>query len=126
MIVYLLLHNTGEDAESFSSGDESAFDQALHEDEGSNLVDPKPSLLLREPSLLDLHRDAIDRDLFESYTYTGASLRNVAHNLAVSPSLLSLIFLSLFKRSRNFRPFAHIQTLRTESEEQVHAGGHCQ
>ncbi|XP_072234365.1 polycystin-1-like protein 1 [Leuresthes tenuis] len=76
---------TGVDAESFSSGDESAFDQALHEDEGSNLVDPKPSLLLREPSLLDLHRDAIDRDLFESYTYTGTS----AHLLTFRPFGLS-------------------------------------
>ncbi|KAM4534073.1 polycystin-1-like protein 1 [Odontesthes bonariensis] len=76
---------TGVDAESLSSGDESAFDQALHEEEGSNLVHPKPSLLLREPSLLDLHRDAVDRDLFESYTYTGTS----AHLLTFRPFGLS-------------------------------------
>ncbi|XP_059183422.1 polycystin-1-like protein 1 [Centropristis striata] len=64
---------TGVDGESFSPGDDTAFDQALHEDEGSNLVDSRPSFVIQEPILLDLPRDPIDRSLFEPYTYTGIS-----------------------------------------------------
>uniref|UniRef100_A0A3P9PJT5 Polycystin 1 like 1, transient receptor potential channel interacting n=1 Tax=Poecilia reticulata TaxID=8081 RepID=A0A3P9PJT5_POERE len=41
--------------------------------EGSNLVDPKPSVAIQEPTLLDFHRDAVEKGLFESYTYTGIS-----------------------------------------------------
>ncbi|XP_051796475.1 polycystic kidney disease 1 like 1 [Acanthochromis polyacanthus] len=75
---------TGVDGESFSPGDDSVFDPATrHQDEGSNLVDPKPSLVIQEPSLLDLPRHPVDRGLFQSYTYTGSS----------SPSLI-------------FRPFS--------------------
>uniref|UniRef100_A0A3Q1FR14 Polycystin 1 like 1, transient receptor potential channel interacting n=1 Tax=Acanthochromis polyacanthus TaxID=80966 RepID=A0A3Q1FR14_9TELE len=60
------------DGESFSPGDDSVFDPATrHQDEGSNLVDPKPSLVIQEPSLLDLPRHPVDRGLFQSYTYTG-------------------------------------------------------
>ncbi|KAM6900540.1 polycystin-1-like protein 1 [Xenentodon cancila] len=64
---------SGEDFENFSLGGDSAFNPATHKDEGSNLVVPKPSDVIQEPSLLDLHRDAVDRGLFESYTYTGIS-----------------------------------------------------
>ncbi|RVE58905.1 hypothetical protein OJAV_G00198750 [Oryzias javanicus] len=46
---------------------------SLHKDEGSNLVDPKPSLQIQKPGLLDLHRDLVDKSLFESYTHTGIS-----------------------------------------------------
>uniref|UniRef100_A0A3P8U3P9 Polycystic kidney disease 1a n=1 Tax=Amphiprion percula TaxID=161767 RepID=A0A3P8U3P9_AMPPE len=61
------------DGETFSPGDDSAFDPATHQDEGSNLVDPKPSLVVQKPSLLDLPRHPVDRGLFQSYAYTGNS-----------------------------------------------------
>ncbi|XP_044033057.1 polycystic kidney disease 1 like 1 [Siniperca chuatsi] len=64
---------SGVDGESFSPGDDSVFHPAVHEDEGSNLVDSRPSVMIQEPILLDLSRDPVDRDLFESYTYTGIS-----------------------------------------------------
>ncbi|KAM9337218.1 polycystin-1-like protein 1 [Symphorus nematophorus] len=64
---------TGVDGESFHPGDDSVFDPALHEEEGSNLVNSRPSVVIQEPILLDLPRDLIERDLFESYTYTGIS-----------------------------------------------------
>ncbi|XP_070784659.1 polycystin-1-like protein 1 [Enoplosus armatus] len=62
---------SGVDGESFGPGDDSGFDPAVHEDEGSNLVDSRPSVMIQEPILLDLPRDPVDRGLFESYTYTG-------------------------------------------------------
>ncbi|KAM4544133.1 polycystin-1-like protein 1 [Fundulus diaphanus] len=61
------------DAESFNPGDGSVFDLMLLNNEGSNLVDLKPSVANQEPTLLDLHQDAVERGLFESYTYTGIS-----------------------------------------------------
>ncbi|KAA8580858.1 hypothetical protein FQN60_013816 [Etheostoma spectabile] len=64
---------TGVDGESFSPGDDYVFDPALYEDEGSNLVHSRPSVVIQEPILLDLLRDPIDRGLFEAYTYTGIS-----------------------------------------------------
>ncbi|XP_054863081.1 polycystic kidney disease 1 like 1 [Amphiprion ocellaris] len=64
---------TDVDGETFSPGDDSAFDPATHQDEGSNLVDPKPSLVVQKPSLLDLPRHPVDRGLFQSYAYTGNS-----------------------------------------------------
>ncbi|XP_045922035.1 polycystic kidney disease 1 like 1 [Micropterus dolomieu] len=64
---------TDVDGESLTPGDDSAFHPALHEDEGSNLVDSRPSVMIQEPILLDLTRDPVDRGLFESYTYTGIS-----------------------------------------------------
>ncbi|XP_038126404.1 polycystic kidney disease 1 like 1 [Cyprinodon tularosa] len=60
----------GVDAESYGPSDDSKSER---KDEGNYLMDPKPSVLIQEPTLLDLHRDAVDRDLFESYTYTGIS-----------------------------------------------------
>ncbi|XP_008299033.1 polycystic kidney disease 1 like 1 [Stegastes partitus] len=59
---------TGVDGESLSPGDDSLFDPATHQDEGSNLVDLKPPVVLQDPSLLDLPRHPLDRGLFESYT----------------------------------------------------------
>uniref|UniRef100_A0A3B5BJT4 Polycystin 1 like 1, transient receptor potential channel interacting n=1 Tax=Stegastes partitus TaxID=144197 RepID=A0A3B5BJT4_9TELE len=56
------------DGESLSPGDDSLFDPATHQDEGSNLVDLKPPVVLQDPSLLDLPRHPLDRGLFESYT----------------------------------------------------------
>ncbi|XP_028289333.1 polycystic kidney disease 1 like 1 [Parambassis ranga] len=61
----------GVDSEGFTAEDNS--DPELHEDEGSNLVELKPSQVTREPTLIDLPRDPVDRSLFESYTYTGIS-----------------------------------------------------
>uniref|UniRef100_A0A3Q2DVD1 Polycystin 1 like 1, transient receptor potential channel interacting n=1 Tax=Cyprinodon variegatus TaxID=28743 RepID=A0A3Q2DVD1_CYPVA len=60
----------GVNAESYGPSDDSKSER---KDEGNYLMDPKPSVLIQEPTLLDLHRDAVDRDLFESYTYTGIS-----------------------------------------------------
>ncbi|XP_044196388.1 polycystic kidney disease 1 like 1-like [Thunnus albacares] len=64
---------TGVDDDTFSPEDDSVFDPASHVDEGSNLVDSRPSMVIQEPTLLDLPRDPVDRALFESYTYTGIS-----------------------------------------------------
>ncbi|KAM8822788.1 polycystin-1-like protein 1 [Spinachia spinachia] len=64
---------TGMDVESFSPGDESFQDPALHEDGGNNLIHSRPSVVMRESVLLDLPRDRVDTGLFESYTYTGIS-----------------------------------------------------
>ncbi|XP_058481712.1 polycystin-1-like protein 1 [Solea solea] len=64
---------TGADGETFSPGDDSAFDPAAHEGDGSNLVVSRPSVVTQQPTLLDLPRDPVDRVLFDSYTYTGIS-----------------------------------------------------
>ncbi|KAG7526791.1 polycystic kidney disease protein 1-like 1 [Solea senegalensis] len=64
---------TGADGETFSLGDDSAFDPAAHEGDGSNLLVSRPSVVTQQPTLLDLPRDPVDRVLFESYTYTGIS-----------------------------------------------------
>ncbi|XP_014845773.1 PREDICTED: polycystic kidney disease 1 like 1-like [Poecilia mexicana] len=63
----------GTDTEIFSPIDHSESDLMLLKNEGSNLVDPKPSVAIQEPTLLDFHRDAVEKGLFESYTYTGIS-----------------------------------------------------
>ncbi|KAM9332615.1 LOW QUALITY PROTEIN: polycystin-1-like protein 1 [Pholidichthys leucotaenia] len=65
--------HTGVDGESLSVGDVSMFDPTLHDDEGSNLMNLRPSVVIWEPTLLDLHRDQVDRGLFDSFTYTGIS-----------------------------------------------------
>ncbi|XP_034428977.1 polycystic kidney disease 1 like 1 [Hippoglossus hippoglossus] len=64
---------TGVDGETFSPGEDAVFDPAEHESEGSNLVFSRPSVLIQEPTLLDLPRDPVDGDVFKSYTYTGIS-----------------------------------------------------
>lgn len=63
---------------AFSGGDgkpgrtgEETSDPEEHADEGSNLVDSRPSILIREPVLLDLSRELVEARLFDSYTYTG-------------------------------------------------------
>ncbi|XP_017157255.1 polycystic kidney disease 1 like 1 [Poecilia reticulata] len=63
----------GTDTERFSPIDNSESDLMPLQNEGSNLVDPKPSVAIQEPTLLDFHRDAVEKGLFESYTYTGIS-----------------------------------------------------
>ncbi|XP_034416623.1 polycystic kidney disease 1 like 1 [Cyclopterus lumpus] len=63
----------GVDGESFSPGDDSFHDPALPDDEGNNLMDSRPSVVIQEPVLLDLPRDLVNRGLFESYTDTGIS-----------------------------------------------------
>uniref|UniRef100_A0A8D3B804 Polycystic kidney disease protein 1-like 1 n=1 Tax=Scophthalmus maximus TaxID=52904 RepID=A0A8D3B804_SCOMX len=67
---------SGVDGETLSPGADSVFDPA--EGEGSNLVVSRPSVLTQEPTLLDLPRDSVDRDVFESYTYTGISSPSVS------------------------------------------------
>ncbi|XP_068438427.1 polycystin-1-like protein 1 [Clinocottus analis] len=64
---------TGADGESFSAGDDSFHNPALRDEEGNNLMDSRPSVMIQEPVLLDLPRDPVDRGLFESYTDTGIS-----------------------------------------------------
>ncbi|XP_060950290.1 polycystin-1-like protein 1 [Limanda limanda] len=64
---------TGVDGETFSPGEDAVFDPAEHESEGSNLVVSRPSVLIQEPTLLDLPRDPVAGDVFKSYTYTGIS-----------------------------------------------------
>ncbi|XP_069369205.1 polycystin-1-like protein 1 [Paralichthys olivaceus] len=83
--VYLCSHNQcemlciyscvfqGVDGETLSAGEDAVFDPAEHESEGSNLVVSGHSVLIQEPTLLDLPRDPVDGDVFESYTYTGIS-----------------------------------------------------
>lgn len=68
---------SGVDGENLSPGDDSVSEPSLHEDEGSDLVDSRPSVVNQEPILLDLSRDLVDRGLFESYTYTGTLFRNL-------------------------------------------------
>nr|XP_019942839.1 PREDICTED: polycystic kidney disease protein 1-like 1 [Paralichthys olivaceus] len=63
----------GVDGETLSAGEDAVFDPAEHESEGSNLVVSGHSVLIQEPTLLDLPRDPVDGDVFESYTYTGIS-----------------------------------------------------
>lgn len=62
---------SGEDGEPDRAGEESLPDPEEHVDEGSNLVDSRPSVLIREPVLLDLSRELVEARLFDSYTYTG-------------------------------------------------------
>ncbi|MEQ2307153.1 hypothetical protein AMECASPLE_015419, partial [Ameca splendens] len=64
---------SGVDADSISLGDDSL----TLNNEGSNLMDPKPSAVILEPTLLDLHRDSVERGQFESYTYTGISSTSI-------------------------------------------------
>lgn len=56
----------GVDGESFSPGDDSVFHPASREDEGSNLVDSRPSVVIQEPILLDLPRD---RYIIQEHTF---------------------------------------------------------
>ncbi|KAL1006596.1 hypothetical protein UPYG_G00074250 [Umbra pygmaea] len=43
------------------------------EDEGSDLMDASPSRVVPDPTILDLPRELVEPDLFDSYTYTGIS-----------------------------------------------------
>lgn len=65
------------DGESQSAGDDSGLHLDLHEDHGSNLVDSRPSVLVQKPVLLDLSRDLVDKNLFESYTFTGTIVKKI-------------------------------------------------
>lgn len=82
-------------------------DPELHEEQGSNLMDSKPSVVIREPVLLELSRELVDVGTFESYTYTGTIF-----NKSVSPHSLPFrhccIFFHIF---RTFILFGHLQTL---------------
>ena len=114
--VYINLYVfSGVDDDTFSPGDDSVFDPASHVDERSNLVDSRPSVVIQEPTLLDLPRDPVDRALFESYTYTGTLFRKLhKHTFPLSFSvsqLLVIIFsLSVFTGISSpllsFRPFS--------------------
>ncbi|XP_056155168.1 polycystic kidney disease 1 like 1 [Lampris incognitus] len=64
---------TGLDGESFVPKGEPEVHLEPGENEGSNLVDPRPSVGLQELTLLDLPRELVETGVFESYTYTGTS-----------------------------------------------------
>lgn len=82
---------SGVDGESVSPGEDSGPDPELHEDGGSNLVDSRPSVAIQEPILLDLSRDLVDTDLFESYTSTGTIFKKLTDTHFLSlPTCLSL------------------------------------
>ncbi|XP_068160681.1 polycystin-1-like protein 1 [Antennarius striatus] len=69
------------ESETFNPIDDSGIDPVIledDEDEGSNLVDSRPSVVRQEPSLLDLSRDLVERGLLESYTYTGISSPSIS------------------------------------------------
>lgn len=66
----LLSGFSGEDGEPVRAGE----DPEEHGEEGSNLVDSRPAVVIREPVLLDLSRELVDARLFDSYTYTGVTL----------------------------------------------------
>lgn len=89
LILSYLILSPDVDTETFSPADDSVFDPAAHEDEGSNLVAPRPSVVIQEPTLLDLPRDPVDRELFESYTYTGRGLWKLNYTHVFSPALYS-------------------------------------
>lgn len=106
---------SGVDGETFSPGDESMFDPASHVNEGSNLVDTRPSVVIQEPTLLDLSRDPVDKGLFESCTYTGTSYRKLHESIfplsfSVSQPLVIFLSLSIFTGISSpllsFRPFS--------------------
>ncbi|CAB1340947.1 unnamed protein product, partial [Coregonus sp. 'balchen'] len=56
-----------------SEGDSAPAIPGSGEDEGSNLMDSSPSLVVLDPTLLDLPRELLEQERFESYTYTGIS-----------------------------------------------------
>lgn len=105
----------GVDDESFSPGDDSVFDPAPHEDEGSNLVDSRPPVVIQEAILLDLPRDTVDGGLFESYTDTGTLSGKLTDTRFLSLStclslLVTVISLSIFPGISSpllrFKPFS--------------------
>lgn len=105
----------GVDGESFSAGDDSFQDPVLRDDEGNNLMDSRPSVVIQEPVLLDLPRDPVDKGLFESYTDTGTLFRTLTDTdfLSLSPPsqfleiFLSLsIFPGISSPLLRFRPFS--------------------
>uniref|UniRef100_A0A3P8Y0M3 Polycystic kidney disease 1a n=1 Tax=Esox lucius TaxID=8010 RepID=A0A3P8Y0M3_ESOLU len=67
--------SSGVDGGSYGSsgGDSAPAIPESGEDEESNLMDSSPSLVVLDPTLLDLPRELVQRELFESYTYTGIS-----------------------------------------------------
>uniref|UniRef100_A0A3B5LDR9 Polycystic kidney disease protein 1-like 1 n=1 Tax=Xiphophorus couchianus TaxID=32473 RepID=A0A3B5LDR9_9TELE len=90
----------GIDTERFSPIDNSESDLTLLKNEGSNLVDPKPSVAIQEPTLLDFHRDAVETGLFESYTYTGISSTSLIFR-AFSLKPRSIYMLQVTAKSQN-------------------------
>lgn len=75
---------SGEDQEPLGPGEDSQPDLEEPVDEGSNLVDSRPAVLIQEPLLLDLPRELVEARLFDSYTYTGVTV-------SVSPQYSPLV-----------------------------------
>lgn len=114
---------SGEDGEPSSPGEDSVPDPEEREDEGSNLVDSRPSVLLREPTLLDLPRELVEAEVFHSYTYTGVLyLRGFCSTYTRFNSL----YHKYLDVSRNFIIFAQLPTLQSATWQPLHAGGHRQ
>lgn len=97
---------SGGDVEPVRAGEETS-DSEEHVDEGSNLVDSRPSVLIREPVLLDLSRELVEAKLFDSYTYTGVIF--IFFSQYISP--FQSCYRTYYRISRNFITFAQFQTL---------------
>uniref|UniRef100_A0A8C2ZWB2 Polycystic kidney disease 1b n=1 Tax=Cyclopterus lumpus TaxID=8103 RepID=A0A8C2ZWB2_CYCLU len=91
--------------ESFSPGDDSFHDPALPDDEGNNLMDSRPSVVIQEPVLLDLPRDLVNRGLFESYTDTGTLFRTLTDTDFISLSPPSQFLNTIFSLFPSFQLF---------------------
>lgn len=83
------LISSGVDGDSVRPGEDSGLSLELHEDGGSNLVDPRLPVAIQEAVLLDLSRELVEPGLFESYTYTGTLFKKIidSHVLSLSTCL---------------------------------------
>lgn len=99
---------SGEDGEPGRVGEESLPEPEEHVDEGSNLVDPRPSILIREPVLLDLSRELVEAKLFDSYTYTGVIISFLPQYIPISRviTINITIFAGISSPLLSFRPFS--------------------
>lgn len=83
------LISSGVDRDFVNPGEASGLSLELHEDRGSNLVDPRLPVAIQEAVLLDLSRELLDPGLFESYTYTGTLFKKITDSRVLS---LSTVF----------------------------------
>lgn len=118
-------------------GEYSVSDPEEREDEGSDLVDPRPSVLSRAPSLLDLPRELVEAGLFESYTYTGVVIlkrfidiylplsRIITTNTAAFPGISSsLLSFRPFSLKHGSRYMLEVTTSKSENENE-NSGASC-
>lgn len=100
---------SGEDGEPFSPGEHPLPDQEEPQDEGSNLVVSRPSVVTREPVLLDLSREPVEVGLFDSYTSTGVLFKFLPQSIH-GPTVISRTDVTTFpgisSSLLSFRPFS--------------------